>query len=62
MYEAHVTTGNRVTVPRAVREAMGMKPGDVVGFIPSGSGFALQVVGSKKRKVSAKRDALACRR
>ena len=45
MYEALITTGNRVTVPRPVREEMGMKPGDIIGFIPSGHGFRLQIVG-----------------
>ena len=50
MHEALVTTGNRITVPRAVRQAMGMKPGDIVGFVPSGCGFDLCIVGRKLAK------------
>ncbi len=45
MYEAFITIGNRVTVARAMREEMGMKPSDIIGFIPSGHGFRLQIVG-----------------
>lgn len=47
MHEAHITIGNRITVPRAVREVMGMKDGDIIGFFPSGRGFALRIVGRK---------------
>jgi bifunctional DNA-binding transcriptional regulator/antitoxin component of YhaV-PrlF toxin-antitoxin module len=45
MYEALITTGNRMTVPRPVREEMGMKSGDIIGVMPSGHGSRLQIVG-----------------
>ena len=53
MYEALITSGNRITVPRVVRESMGMKTGDVIGFVPSGRGFAMRIVGRKMAKSRA---------
>jgi AbrB family looped-hinge helix DNA binding protein len=37
MYTAKLFSGNRITVPKAVREAMGMVPGDKIEFVPDGS-------------------------
>jgi bifunctional DNA-binding transcriptional regulator/antitoxin component of YhaV-PrlF toxin-antitoxin module len=59
MYEALITTGNRATVPRPVREAMGMKPGDIFVFIPSRQGFRLQVLDAANKRSGSGRHRVA---
>jgi bifunctional DNA-binding transcriptional regulator/antitoxin component of YhaV-PrlF toxin-antitoxin module len=44
MHATKVTSGNRVTLVKAVREAMAALPGDKIGFLPDGRGFKLVVV------------------
>ncbi len=38
-FEAKLTTNWRVTVPKEVRRAIGLKPGDKIVFERKGSGF-----------------------
>ena len=44
MEEATLTSKFQITVPKAVREAMGVAPGDKVQFVPARNGFRLVVV------------------
>jgi antitoxin PrlF len=37
-----VTTKGQVTIPKAVREAMGIKPGDEVAFEETAEGYVIQ--------------------
>jgi antitoxin PrlF len=37
-----VTTKGQVTIPKSIREAMGIKPGDEVVFEETGEGYVLQ--------------------
>lgn len=41
MEEATLTSKGQMTVPKAVRDAMGLGPGDRVRFVPSLHGFRL---------------------
>ena len=34
-------SGGRVTLPKEVRESLGLKPGDEVDFIPDGDGLII---------------------
>ena len=44
MKEVTLGSKNQVTVPKAVREAMGLHVGDKIWFVPARSGFRLAVV------------------
>lgn len=44
MEEATLTSKSQITVPKAVREALGVGPGDRIQFVPSWSGFRLVVI------------------
>lgn len=41
---ATLTSKSQITVPRAVREALGLVPGDQIRFVPAWQGFRLVVV------------------
>jgi len=41
MEEATLTSKSQLTLPKAVREAMGVGPGDKIRFVPSSTGFGL---------------------
>jgi AbrB family looped-hinge helix DNA binding protein len=43
-YEAKVSSGGRLTVPREVRRALGVRPGDKVAFEITESGIVVQPV------------------
>ena len=44
MEEATLTSKSQITVPKAVREALGVNPGDRIQFVPAWQGFRLVVV------------------
>jgi antitoxin PrlF len=41
---ATLTSKSQITVPRAVREALGLVPGDQIRFVPAWQGFRLVVI------------------
>lgn len=59
MEEATLTSKSQITVPKAVREALGVGPGDKLQFVPAWQGFRLVVV---KGDVTALRGILKGRR
>lgn len=47
MHKAKVTSKGQITIPAEVREAMGLKPGEKVVFLPGTDGaFTMRRVGS----------------
>lgn len=44
MEEATLTSKSQITVPKAVREALGVGPGDKIRFVPAWQGFRLVVI------------------
>ena len=44
MEEATLTSKSQITVPRAVRDAMGLQTGDKIRFVPARNGFRLVVL------------------
>lgn len=49
MYKAKVTSKGQITIPAAVRDALGIKPGEKLIFFDGGNGeFRLRRVGSIK--------------
>ena len=44
MEEATLTSKSQITVPKAVREALGVVPGDKIQFVPAWQGFRLVVI------------------
>ncbi len=59
MEEATLTSKSQITVPKAVREALGLAPGDRIQFVPAWHGFRLVVL---KGDVTTMRGALRGRR
>ena len=59
MEEATLTSKSQITVPKAVREAIGAVPGDKIQFVPAWQGYRLVVI---KGDISAMRGALKPRR
>ena len=55
MEEATLTSKSQITVPKAVREAIGAVPGDKIQFVPAWQGYRLVVI---KGDISAMRGAL----
>jgi bifunctional DNA-binding transcriptional regulator/antitoxin component of YhaV-PrlF toxin-antitoxin module len=49
MHETKLTSGNRVTLLKAVRTAIGAQPGDKIGFLASGPGFQLVIIKTDPR-------------
>ena len=43
MEEATLTSKSQLTLPKAVREALGVGPGDRIRFLPTHNGFRLVV-------------------
>ena len=39
---ARLTNQGQITVPKSVRDALGLRPGDDIEFIPQDSGFAVE--------------------
>jgi AbrB family looped-hinge helix DNA binding protein len=44
MEQATLTSKSQITVPKAVREALGLVPGDRIQFVPAWQGYRLVVV------------------
>jgi len=44
MEEATLTSKSQITVPKAVRDALGLVPGDKIRFVPAWQGYRLVVV------------------
>jgi len=44
MEEATLTSKSQITVPKAVREALGIQAGDKIRFVPAWHGYRLVVV------------------
>lgn len=44
METATLTSKSQITVPKAVREALGLVPGDQIRFVPAWQGYRLVVV------------------
>jgi antitoxin PrlF len=44
MEEATLTSKSQITVPKAVREALGAVPGDKIRFVPTWRGYQLVVI------------------
>lgn len=44
MEEATLTSKSQITLPKAVREALGVGPGDKIQFVPAWQGFRVVVV------------------
>lgn len=40
--EATITTKGQITIPKAVREQLGVGPGDKIAFVPEDGGFLIQ--------------------
>jgi AbrB family looped-hinge helix DNA binding protein len=40
---ARLTSQGQITVPKAVREALGARPGDEIEFVPRGDGLVVEV-------------------
>jgi AbrB family looped-hinge helix DNA binding protein len=43
-----VTTGRRVTIPKALAERYGIRPGETVEWVPDGDGIRLEFVRRRK--------------
>ena len=58
MEQSTVTTGGRITLPKAIREHMGLKPGDRVRFFlrPDGDAILLSVIPVSKLRGIVKYD------
>ena len=39
---ARVTSRGRITIPRGVRDQLGLRPGDHVGFVEDGGGWRIE--------------------
>ncbi len=52
MEEATLTSKSQITVPKAVREALGLVPGDRIQFVPAWSGCRLVVLKGDIRALS----------
>jgi antitoxin PrlF len=52
MEEATLTSKSQITVPKAVREALGLAPGDKIQFVPAWSGYRLVVLKGDIRSMS----------
>ena len=48
--EAIVTSGGEITLPDALRQALGVGPGDFVRFIPAPDG-SVRIEGRKRRRI-----------
>ena len=59
MHEATLTSKSQLTLPKSVRDALGVVPGDKIQFVPAWQGFRLVVV---KGDVTAVRGLLKGRR
>jgi antitoxin PrlF len=59
METATLTSKSQITVPKAVREALGVGPGDRIQFVPAWQGFRLVVI---KGDITSMRGALRGRR
>ena len=59
METATLTSKSQITVPKAVREALGVAPGDKIVFVPAWQGYRLVVV---KGDITAARGMLKGRR
>lgn len=59
METATLTSKSQITVPKAVREALGVGPGDRIQFVPAWHGFRLVVI---KGDITTMRGALRGRR
>ena len=44
MEEATVTSKSQITLPKAVRDALGVAPGDKIQFVPAWQGYRLIVI------------------
>lgn len=44
MQEARLSNTNKITLPKAVREALGAVPGDKIRFVPARHGFRVVVI------------------
>ncbi len=44
MEEATLTSKSQLTLPKTVREALGVSPGDKIRFVPARNGFRLVVI------------------
>jgi len=55
MGTATLTSKSQITVPKAVREALGVGPGDRIQFVPAWHGFRLVVI---KGDITSMRGAL----
>jgi antitoxin PrlF len=44
MEDATLTSKSQLTLPKAVREALGVAPGDKIRFVPAWSGFRIVAV------------------
>lgn len=52
MEQATLTSKSQITVPKAVREALGLAPGDKIQFVPAWSGYRLVVLKGDVRSMS----------
>lgn len=59
MEQATLTSKSQITVPKAVREALGLVPGDRIQFVPAWQGYRLVVV---RGDITAMRGVLKGRR
>lgn len=59
MEEATLTSKSQLTLPKAVRESLGVVPGDKIRFVPAWHGYRLLVV---KGDITAMRGVLKGRR
>ena len=58
MEQSTVTTKGRITIPQAIREHMGLKPGDRVRYVlrPDGVAAVLSVVPAAKPSAAVRRE------
>lgn len=51
MYEATLTSKSQLTLPKIVRDAMGVGSGDRIRFVPSRNGFRIVAMKGDVRKL-----------
>jgi AbrB family looped-hinge helix DNA binding protein len=60
-YESNMTIKGQITVPKDIRDALGLKPGDAVEFVLDEDGNARLVRADDAARIEARKDAFLAR-